>query len=101
MTGSGRFYQSTAEFPVKTGLIQLTHNTFSFILYFDNELLKSKGRELKDYSHLIVFTPCTLHVIVIGMVAVFFEMALYTVPIRDVMCITMAFATDNFTPTGR
>ena len=46
MTGSGRFYRSTAEFPVKTGFIQLAHNTFSFILYFDNELLKSKGREL-------------------------------------------------------
>ncbi len=46
MTGSGRAYRSTAEFPVKTGFIKLTHNTFSFILYFDNELLKSKGREL-------------------------------------------------------
>jgi hypothetical protein len=46
MTGSGGAYQSTAEFPVKTGLMQLAHNIFSFILYFDNELLKSKCREI-------------------------------------------------------
>jgi hypothetical protein len=58
MTGSGRFYWSTAEFPVKTGFIQLAHNTFSFILSFDNKLLKSKCRELQDNLHLFVFTPC-------------------------------------------
>ncbi len=37
--------RSTAEFPVKTGLIKLVHNIFSFIFYFNNELKKSKCRE--------------------------------------------------------
>ncbi len=46
MSGSGQVYRSTAEFPVKTGLIKLAHNTFSFIFYFDNKVLKSKCREL-------------------------------------------------------
>ena len=46
MTGSGRVYRSTAEFPVKTGFIKLVHNIFSFIFCFNNELLKSKCREI-------------------------------------------------------
>jgi hypothetical protein len=31
-----------AEFAVKTGLIKLVHNIFSYIFCFDNKLLKSK-----------------------------------------------------------
>jgi hypothetical protein len=56
ITFFGSVYRSAAEFPVKTGLIKLSHNTFSFIFYFDNELLKSKSREFQDDSHLFVFT---------------------------------------------
>ncbi len=43
---TGWVYRSTAEFPVKTGLIKLVHNIFSFIFCFNNELLKSKCREI-------------------------------------------------------
>jgi hypothetical protein len=46
ITFFGSVYRSAAEFPVKTGLMKLSHNLFSFIFYFDNELLKSKCREL-------------------------------------------------------
>ncbi len=46
ITFFGSVYRSAAEFPVKTGLMKLSHNTFSLIFYFDNELLKSKCREL-------------------------------------------------------
>jgi hypothetical protein len=43
---------------VKTGLIKLVHNIFSFIFCFNHELLKSKCREISDDLHLFVFTPC-------------------------------------------
>ncbi len=46
MTGSSRVYRSTAEFPVKTSLIKLVHDTYSFIFYFIKKLQKSKCREL-------------------------------------------------------
>jgi hypothetical protein len=46
ITFSGWIFRSPAEFPVKTGLIKLVYNIFSFIFCFNNELLKSKCREI-------------------------------------------------------
>jgi hypothetical protein len=58
ITFSGWVYRSTAEFPVKTGLIKLALHTSSFISSLDNELQKLKWRELQNDLHLFVFTPC-------------------------------------------
>jgi hypothetical protein len=46
MIGSGPAYQSTAEFPVKTGFLKLAPHTCSFIFYLDNELQKLNCCEL-------------------------------------------------------
>jgi hypothetical protein len=59
MTFSGWVYWSTAEFPVKTGLIKIALHTCSFISSLGNKLQKLKCRELQDDLHLFVFTPCT------------------------------------------
>jgi hypothetical protein len=60
MTFSSWVYRSTAEFPVKTGLIKLALHTCSFISSLDDKLQKLKWHELQDDSHLFVFTPCML-----------------------------------------